>query len=89
MYVCQEGLDFREAVKTVAPDEPMTGGVSVQIVASPPDNRVRDLDNILKCIFDGLQHGGVIKNDSQVKRIVAEWAEPSDGGNVVVSIAPH
>lgn len=85
-YVCQEGLDFREAVHTVAPAAPITGRVAVEIHASPPDKRVRDLDNLFKCILDGLQHGGVIANDSQVKRIFAEWTDVSEGGNVVVSV---
>jgi crossover junction endodeoxyribonuclease RusA len=42
------------------------GPVAVKIVASPPDKRKRDLDNLLKPILDVLQTASVIVDDSDV-----------------------
>ncbi len=40
--------------------------LSVTIEAYPPDNRRRDLDNILKSLLDSLQYAGVYADDSQI-----------------------
>lgn len=40
-----------------------------------PDNRHRDLDNLLKALLDALQHGGVIANDKNCIEISAKWVE--------------
>ncbi|HOB43673.1 MAG TPA: RusA family crossover junction endodeoxyribonuclease [Bacillota bacterium] len=61
--------------------------VELAIRIYPPDNRRRDIDNILKAVFDGLEVAGVIKDDSQVKRLSVESCEPCDGGCVVVEVA--
>lgn len=42
------------------------GRVRVQIEASPPDRRQRDIDNIVKPILDSLQKAAVFENDSQI-----------------------
>jgi len=44
----------------------LTGKVRVDIEACPPDNRRRDLDNILKGSLDGLAYAGVYMDDSQI-----------------------
>lgn len=46
--------------------KPFTGRLQVRILASPPDNRKRDLDNILKSLLDSMKHAGVYKDDSQI-----------------------
>lgn len=52
----------------------------------PPDRRQRDVDNVLKCLFDALQRCGVYKNDAQVKRVseltMDYWPFP-DGAVIV------
>ncbi len=40
-----------------------------------PDNRARDLDNLLKAALDCLQHAGVIKNDKNCEHIEVKWVE--------------
>lgn len=37
-----------------------------------PD-RIRDLDNYNKALFDALTHAGVWEDDRQVKRMLVEW----------------
>lgn len=87
-FVTAEGVRFREAVRAVALGrvERMDGPVILRLRAEPPDNRRRDLDNVMKALLDGLQHGGVYADDSQVKRIEAEMFEPVAGGKVIVTV---
>lgn len=53
--------------------KPTSAPASVEIVLFPPDNRIRDLDNYNKALFDALTHAGVWEDDSQVKRMLVEW----------------
>lgn len=52
----------------------------------PPDRRERDVDNVLKCLFDALQKAGVYENDAQIKRVsqltMDYWPFP-DGAVIV------
>ena len=43
----------------------LTGRLAIEIQAFPPDNRRRDLDNILKALLDSITHARVIEDDSQ------------------------
>lgn len=47
--------------------KPTSAPAAVEIVLFPPDNRIRDLDNYNKALFDALTHAGVWEDDSQVK----------------------
>lgn len=53
--------------------KPTSAPASVEIVLFPPDNRIRDLDNYNKALFDALTHAGVWEDDRQVKRMLVEW----------------
>jgi len=44
----------------------MSGRLSVKIIATMPDKRRRDLDNILKAALDGMKYAGVYEDDSQI-----------------------
>jgi len=44
----------------------LSGSIRIIIHAYPPDNRKRDLDNIVKIIFDSLGNAGVFNDDSQI-----------------------
>lgn len=64
---------------------PLTCRLAVSIVASPPDGRERDLDNILKSLLDSMQHAGVYKSDSQIDTLqIARTVEHYDAVNVTV-----
>lgn len=41
----------------------MRGRLAINVMACPPDRRVRDLDNLWKGFLDALMHAGVINDD--------------------------
>jgi len=65
---------------------PMTGRLAVAIEVFPPDQRRRDLDNLLKAIGDSLQHGGAFPDDSQIVWLLIEKAQVVPNGKVMVRI---
>jgi crossover junction endodeoxyribonuclease RusA len=67
---------YRENVYAAVVDQgikPIPGPVSVYLLAHPPDQRRRDLDNCLKVTLDSLQSSGVVEDDSQVVEIHSAW----------------
>jgi len=62
--------------------------MSVFITATPPDKRVRDLDNILKSLLDSLVHAGVILDDSLIDDLHIVRNNTAKPGHVVISINP-
>jgi crossover junction endodeoxyribonuclease RusA len=51
--------------------------------------RRRDIDNYNKALFDALTHAGIWEDDSQVKRMLVEWAPQVPGGKVEITIASY
>ena len=62
------------------------GAYTLTISARKPDNRKRDIDNLIKPISDLLVSVGVVKDDQFCKRVTAEWLEDGDKENVTVVI---
>lgn len=60
--------------------------LAVEIFAFPPDQRVRDLDNILKATLDGLTRAQVWADDKQVDRICIMRRPVTKPGRVNVVI---
>lgn len=59
----------------------------VEILASFPDRRKRDLDNILKCLLDSITHAGVWNDDSLLTKISIEnTGEIIKGGCLKITI---
>ena len=48
------------------------GRLSIVLSAFPPDERTRDLDNLLKPVLDVLTHAGTIEDDGQFDRLTIE-----------------
>ena len=61
--------------------------IKIEIKAYPPDNRRRDLDNILKATFDSLTTAGVYQDDSQVDFLSVERMEKVSGGKMELRIS--
>jgi len=75
VYVTKEGKAFQEAVKaamlskfgSIKPDERR---MQVDIHATMPDRRKRDVDNICKATLDGLTAAKLWVDDSQIDRLL-------------------
>ena len=82
MLISQEGRAYREAVTALLIDRgvaPIKGKLIVEIEAWRPDNRVRDLDNLLKATLDSLTHAGIYNDDSQIVDLRIYWAVEKGG----------
>jgi len=68
----KKGREYRRIVASllaVARSKPTERPVAVTLAVNPPDNRRRDLDNILKSLLDALEYGGAYKDDSQIEEL--------------------
>ena len=84
VLISRAGRKYRETVISLLRPcgiRPLTGGIELFLEAYPPDRRRRDLDNLLKCVLDSLQHAGAYHDDSQIMKITAQkhQAMPPDG----------
>jgi crossover junction endodeoxyribonuclease RusA len=83
IYISEEGAKYRQRVKAILGGVPkLKGMVQVSIVVQPPDNRKRDLDNVLKCLLDSLTHAGLWQDDNQVGDLRILRDSPAAGGLV-------
>ena len=60
--------------------------LSVTVAMTPPDKRLHDIDNILKCLFDSLTHACFWQDDSYVKELHMSYASPKKQGSVLASV---
>lgn len=67
--------------------EPLPGPLALTILAFPPDERVRDLDNIQKAILDSLT-GWAWQDDSQVDCLGVERHQTHPEGAVLIDLKP-
>ena len=65
----------------------MVGPVSIDIRIKAPDARVRDGDNLVKCVFDLLKLRKVIPDDNNkiIKRHSVEWVEQGPPCEVTIT----
>lgn len=81
------GRAYRKTVDSLVPlMGQMAGSLSFTAVFCPPDNRRRDLDNLLKAIIDALQHAGVYRDDSQIREINIRFGDVVKHGAAKVVI---
>ena len=87
--ISKEGRAYRKRIANMPRDgtPPMTGPVYVRITVNPPDRRKRDIQNVLKCLLDVLEHIGVYKDDSQINKLAVERGTVIKGGNVAVTVS--
>lgn len=88
VLISVEGRRYRHRVLAKALDcrvQKTLGKLRVDIIASPPDKRRRDLDNLLKATLDSLTHGGAWEDDSQIVDLRIRWGEQVEGGLLHVS----
>ena len=89
MIISKSGREYRKAVQDCImlqkANKHLGGNISIVIEAFRPDNRIRDLDNLLKASLDGLVHSGVIMDDSQIQDLRIFWAKDK-GGKLLISV---
>ena len=69
-YLSRAAKNYRELVVLSIPkDVRFDCEVEVFVEVRPPDNRRRDIDNVLKAILDVLEFTGLIADDFLVSRI--------------------
>lgn len=83
MIISADGRAYRKAVADQVlvqrGAKHLAGKLVVEIEAWRPDNRRRDLDNLLKAVLDGLTHAGVWDDDSNIVDLRIYWAENVGG----------
>ena len=50
--------------------------LEIELKMYPPDKRTRDIDNILKSIFDAIQYAKIINSDYQIRKATIERFDP-------------
>jgi crossover junction endodeoxyribonuclease RusA len=90
MIISAEGRAYRKAVTDQVfvqrGAKLFKGKLLVEIEAYRPDNRRRDLDNLLKAALDGCTFAGVWVDDSNIVDLRIYWAE-SIGGMLKVKVS--
>jgi len=61
--------------------------VAVTVYAAPPDNRTRDLDNILKAPLDAITHAHAWPDDGIVDSLAVVRCKARPGGAMVLYLA--
>lgn len=83
MIISAEGRSYRKAVADQVliqrGAKHYEGKMKVEIQAWRPDNRRRDLDNLLKAVLDACTHAGVWVDDSNIVDLRIYWAEDIGG----------
>lgn len=85
-----KGRKYKKAVSDIVlltPDtKKLSGSVCVDIQVHVPDSRRRDLDNIVKIIFDSLGNAGLFEDDSQIDKFTVTRRNKEKDGYVIVEV---
>lgn len=85
--ISRRGRDYRDQVQSeLVGAKAMLGRLKISICLHPPDKRRRDIDNVLKAIFDSLVHAGAMEDDSQIDELYAVRREVVPGGLAIVEL---
>jgi crossover junction endodeoxyribonuclease RusA len=91
VIISEAGRRYREAVRqVVAPQLQLADGggmkkpprLGVLLSAMPPDDRRRDLDNMLKAPLDAMKHAGAYEDDSQIDLLTIRRRHKLPGGRL-------
>lgn len=89
MLISKEGRAYREAVIAQCSDYKLDGRLRVEIEATMPDRRRRDIDNLPKAVLDALTHAQVWNDDNQIDDLrIYRTGEVSAPGHLWVRIWP-
>jgi crossover junction endodeoxyribonuclease RusA len=74
-------------IRTIGLKSFYSAPIYVEVDAYPPDDRKRDITNILKVLCDSLQRGGLFDDDYQICRLLIQRKDIISGGKVVVRVS--
>ena len=63
----------------------ITGPIKLEVIATRPDRRRRDVDNLLKSLLDALDHANVYEDDSQIQDLRISWRCDENQQPVIVA----
>lgn len=92
-FLSKKGREYKKMLVDLHSNDdlnPITEPLFVQITIVPPDNRMRDLDNYIKPILDGIKYLEMIEDDSQVQVLLVSKEAPNikyNKGLVVVKMS--
>ena len=89
VLISKRGRAFREKVCSILfalGVKKIEGFLFIEIEIYPPDNRRRDIDNLLKALLDSLQHGGLYDDDSQIHKLKIQKFSTIKNGKVIIRI---
>ncbi|QCT21782.1 RusA family crossover junction endodeoxyribonuclease [Jejubacter calystegiae] len=89
-FISKKGQEYRKIVQQIIFDQDLdiytNSRLRIKIIANAPDNRRRDIDNILKSLLDSLVHAGFAEDDEQFDDIRVIRGEKVPGGRVGIKI---
>jgi crossover junction endodeoxyribonuclease RusA len=89
MLISKKGREYRKAVADQVLIQKAAkhyqGKIKMSIEAWRPDERRRDLDNLLKAPLDALTHAGVYLDDHLIVHLTIYWADDK-GGKLKIKI---
>ena len=89
VIVSAPAMEYRRVVASMVSKDAVfnaTDRVTALLATYPPDRRKRDLDNVLKVIFDALEKAGVYPDDNQIETIFAIRQQVSKPGYVMLRL---
>jgi len=89
-YLSKRGRDYKTMIKQIiwfqGVREALKGRIQITILMYPPDNRIRDIDNVLKATLDALGDAGLYEDDSQIDKLIIIRKVPIKGGKLGISV---
>lgn len=89
VLISAQGRRYRAAVAMLVRSKQiqrLDGRLRMSIRVHAPDRRRRDLDNVLKALWDALQHAGVYADDGNIDTLLVQREDIKEGGMVRVNI---
>lgn len=90
-FLSAAGKAYHSDVTAVVLDElgqhePLKGRLAVQLEFIMPDRIKRDLDNVLKIVFDALEAANVFEDDKQIDHLIVKrlHVEPPGAVDVII-----